>query len=915
VLAETYIQWRVSDASTSCFWPANCIKLLGAYALQQSNVRLGAKTVKIRNWVYGSLVAALLASPFLAIAQETPPPAAGLFQGPQNAPPVGGDFSAEGVSEDFEVQTRGPLHEAYAEIYQADPEPGLLITKQPPQPIDEVPPNIKPEGEDVLWIPGYWAWDDENEDFLWISGIWRRPPPDHQWAPGYWAQVEGGYRWVSGFWAREGDNIVYREPPPAVREEQPLLNAAPEGQFWVPGSWDWQNNQYVWNNGYYAPCQENWVWMPNRWRWTPRGYIRLAGYWDLRPTVRAMLFAPVIFRPGVLLRPRFVFTPRVVVDPWIAINHFWIRPRYNHYYFGNYYGGGYARFGFQPYANYFGGGRHWDPIFCYYQSHYRRQGIDFHARLHSWNNYYGAHADHRPPLNWNSQVQFAKQHRGSSIAQTSIITSPLGEFAGGSRARIPLVSINDQVRLNLGQIDSRMSRQLLAQREIAERAKIDGAAAGKASDFVKWEIPKIDRQNAGQELRRSGAKINQAIRDDIDGRPAARNTTKAQQRADGDSPKGGRSTVVNEPRREGIPTDSKAKESSLKADMDAIRQRFGNDPVRFQQEMDRLMSRRVGETPSISPRTKPVTPDNEKGLQGSGRAGGLGSPDFRLLPRSGGTSETDRSGSGGGEIRRDANKPPSDSVQRKFPSNLQPSDVVGRSAGQGRVSSGDVERHDGSLQRNAKPVIENRPVLDPNRGSGNSVTPRVNLGNPSGAGARGSSNSAPKVNLGGNTGGNPVIRSNPGTTIKGKSSAAQNGSTGASATARLRPEPIRGNSNIAPKLNSGGNAGGNPATRQNQGAASRSIPAIAPKMSSGGNPAGNSAARMNQGPTGRSNVGSAPRINAGGNVGGNSGARMNQGPSTRSSSGGGKVGGGNLGGSSSRGAGGGGGGSGRDRRK
>ena len=43
--------------------------------------------------------------------------------------------------------------------------------------IDEVPPEYKPEGENVQWIPGYWAWDVAQSDFIWVSGLWRDVPP------------------------------------------------------------------------------------------------------------------------------------------------------------------------------------------------------------------------------------------------------------------------------------------------------------------------------------------------------------------------------------------------------------------------------------------------------------------------------------------------------------------------------------------------------------------------------------------------------------------------------------------------------------------------------------------------------------------------------------------------------------------
>src|SRR5437764_1416829 len=75
--------------------------------------------------------------------------------------------------EGVEVLARGPVHEAYAEPVNRDPKPGPVIAKQPPEPIEEVPPEEKPEGDSVQWIPGYWAWDDDQNDFLWVSGFWR----------------------------------------------------------------------------------------------------------------------------------------------------------------------------------------------------------------------------------------------------------------------------------------------------------------------------------------------------------------------------------------------------------------------------------------------------------------------------------------------------------------------------------------------------------------------------------------------------------------------------------------------------------------------------------------------------------------------------------------------------------------------
>ena len=113
--------------------------------------------------------------------QQSAPPAAPTIQKPvppnyssvDPAPfdqPIADD---EEEDKDIDVLMRGPLHEAYAEVYQHDSKPSVSIDRQPPEPIDELPPEFKPDGENVEWISGYWAWDDQRNDFIWISGVWR----------------------------------------------------------------------------------------------------------------------------------------------------------------------------------------------------------------------------------------------------------------------------------------------------------------------------------------------------------------------------------------------------------------------------------------------------------------------------------------------------------------------------------------------------------------------------------------------------------------------------------------------------------------------------------------------------------------------------------------------------------------------
>ncbi len=136
--------------------------------------------------------------------------------------------------------TRGPVHEAFAEPLASDPEAGLIVPRQPPENIAEVAPDFKPEGDDVVWIPGYWAWDDDRDNFLWISGIWRKLPPGLRWIPGYWvdADADGDWQWVSGLWVPDQqDELAYRLAPPESLETGPNTPPPNDSYFWVPGCW------------------------------------------------------------------------------------------------------------------------------------------------------------------------------------------------------------------------------------------------------------------------------------------------------------------------------------------------------------------------------------------------------------------------------------------------------------------------------------------------------------------------------------------------------------------------------------------------------------------------------------------------------------------------------------------------------
>ena len=264
------------------------------------------------------------------------------------------------------MQTRGPIHEAFAAPVVHDPAAGPIIPKQPPDPIQEMPPDQKPAGQNVQWIPGYWSWDVSRNDYLWVSGIWRDPPPNSQWVPGYWHQVEGGNQWVSGTWipvssasaqgqaqaSGQGQPAYLPQAPPASLENGPTTPQPGPNVAWTPGYWSWQGSSYAWRPGFWGAVQPNWIWMPAHYVWTPSGYLFVGGYWDMPVANRGLMFAPVYYPQPVYAQPNFVFTPSItIVGPAVTANLF-VSAGTNQYLFGNFYAQNFLSVGITPWFSF-----------------------------------------------------------------------------------------------------------------------------------------------------------------------------------------------------------------------------------------------------------------------------------------------------------------------------------------------------------------------------------------------------------------------------------------------------------------------------------------------------------------------------------------------------------------------------------
>jgi YXWGXW repeat-containing protein len=306
-----------------------------------------------------------------ARAQEQPPPnptppapvgtpaPAPTAQPPASAPATGEAVQQEGV----EVLTQGPVHEAFAEPAIRSPRPTPVVPRQPPDPIEELPPDQKPEGNNVQWIPGYWASDVGRDDFIWVSGIWRDVPPNQQWTPGFWSQVATGWQWVPGYWqplSQQQVNYLPQPPDPVVESAPPAPN---ENSVFVPGCWIYQETRFLWRPGFWITYQPGWVWVPAHYTWALAGYLFMDGYWDRSLLTRGLLFAPVVIDRRVIVQKNWYYQPSYTVSDTFLTGALFVQPQTCHYYFGDYFEPPYQKLGFQSWVDYRVDRRYHDYLF------------------------------------------------------------------------------------------------------------------------------------------------------------------------------------------------------------------------------------------------------------------------------------------------------------------------------------------------------------------------------------------------------------------------------------------------------------------------------------------------------------------------------------------------------------------------
>lgn len=334
------------------------------------------------------------------------------------------------------VAEKGPIHEAYAQPGAEVRGKDITAPKAPPPAINEIPPDSKPEGTNVKWIPGYWQWDQDKNDFIWVSGFYRNVPPNRAWEPGKWIEKDGKNIYTPGFW-RPTDSNSWRvdlpEPPKSIESGPSTPNDNPNA-MWVPGGWEYRDNQFVWRAGYWAAPYRNLMWQPSQYVFNGSGYNCVPGYWDYPLENRGLLYAPVYLDQQFIQNPNWSFTPQYGIGAGDAngwgngglFESMYIGPNYNNYYYGDYsdpYGLGGLGFG----------SGYGDPLFGYGgYSPWWNSGNGFYNPL--WNHYNWLNRNNR---GWGDRARSGRNGQrggmnGIGAGTRSISPRTVGSVAGAA---------------------------------------------------------------------------------------------------------------------------------------------------------------------------------------------------------------------------------------------------------------------------------------------------------------------------------------------------------------------------------------------------------------------------------------------------------------------------------------------------
>jgi len=182
--------------------------------------------------------------------------------------------------------------------HRAPPPPAHEHEDRRPPPVangpTEAPPSPREEHQAAragfVWIPGKWDWKGKWE---WTAGHWERERAGKQWHTGHWDRNGTSWVWTEGGWIDGGtavppppptangappppnDHHPHQAPPPP-RSESATVKA---GFVWIPGRWDWKNDQWAWLDGHWERERAGKKWRPAQWQNQSNNWVLVDGDW------------------------------------------------------------------------------------------------------------------------------------------------------------------------------------------------------------------------------------------------------------------------------------------------------------------------------------------------------------------------------------------------------------------------------------------------------------------------------------------------------------------------------------------------------------------------------------------------------------------------------------------------------------
>jgi len=393
------------------------------------------------------------------------------------------------AQEGIEVQTRGPVHEAFLQPVDTKPSASQPVPKAPPPLIKEEPPTERPDGKNVVWISGYWGWDPMRQDYTWVSGLYREAPEGMQFIPGQWIQSGGEWVRSPGFWApiTQAQAPFVPQPPAPLDESIPQTDPSSDS-FYVPGQWLYRSNYYAWQPGYYALRRPGRIWTPSHYVWAgPSNYIYCDGYWDYELENRGLLYAPVVFSQPYWNDPSWYYTPGYCIRPYGLYDNLFCNGLSFSFFFGNYYDPFCDHFGFHPWWH---SPWHHDNFYAH-EAWRHHNDHDWHNHLeHNFNERRAGHGG--PPLTLAHQNALARTGGVNNV----LVAHP-NQVAALDHVKVNQTTVN---QLNVAKNQAQVQRETVAERQTS-LANANGKGAGNGGFKLPADTAAINNAKAAKSGR------------------------------------------------------------------------------------------------------------------------------------------------------------------------------------------------------------------------------------------------------------------------------------------------------------------------------------------------------------------------------------------------------------------------------